>query len=46
MSIKLKYASWYVIAREPGSLISLETIMTCIYHGTTGYEMHRLEIQY
>lgn len=35
--------SKFVIA--PGSLVPLEAIMTCIYHGTAEYEMSKLEKQ-
>lgn len=38
--LSLDLHSKFVIV--PGSLVSLEAIMTCIYHGTAEYEMHKL----
>lgn len=35
-----------VVITVPGSLIPLEAIMTCIYHGPTECETHKLEKQF
>jgi hypothetical protein len=51
LSVELKYAHWNVIdlyshfVMLPISLIPVEVVMTCIYHGTE-YKMHKQEIPF